>query len=111
MTTIIRATKNFTKMHMINSKNGIALKDMDGETIKVNSLAILEKVEENGEIKKVGVLCGEDVYTTISNSAIETIEDLIDIAETSEETETYSIKVSVRKAKSGRDFLALNVQF
>lgn len=103
---IINQSKNFTQIDAINSRNGVALKDMDGETIIVKALGIVKDVDkETGEVKEVGVIITNegDCYTTISDNAIDVITDTMEYAG----VKKLTYKVNVRKSKGGRDFISI----
>lgn len=108
MKTIINSTKNFTRKQAINSKNGIALKDMNGSEVHVSGLAVLEDSDSPEGTKEVGVIIAEDgmCYTCISSGAIDVIGDCIDLVNEGEEV---TLKVDVRTSKGGREFIALIV--
>ena len=107
MRTIEIATKNFTKKNAINVRNGSALKDHGGEEINIEKVCVGTDVDEDGEVKNFGafITTSGDCYTFISENAIETAKDLIEIID--EEEDAVSCRVDVRKSKGGREFIAL----
>lgn len=106
--TLIKATNNFTKRDLLNSKSGISLQDFSSNgDFPVTAAAIIEVVdEETGDIQNVTTLVtpDKDYVTSISQNIYETTQELIDII-----NEEGEVSVSVRKAKSkgGRDFLSM----
>lgn len=113
MRKIVNSTKNFTKIDMLNARNGKALRDIDGEMISVKKMAVLEVQEEDDDVKAVGVIVTNDneVYTCISSGAIAMITDSIVILE--EDDLNLSFKVEARLSKNKtedgeqREFIAL----
>ena len=99
-------TANFTKIDGINSRNGVALKECNGLTIRVKALATGIDEDESGEIKNVGVIVTPDneYFTTISGSSIDVITDAMEIVD---EGIDLSLRVSTRKSSKGRDFITL----
>lgn len=99
-------SKNFTKVDSINSRNGVALKECNGLTIRVKALATGVDEDENGEVKNVGVIVTPDneYFTTISGSSIDVIYEAIELID---EGVDLSFKVTTRKSSKGRDFITL----
>lgn len=108
MREITKSTSNFTKLDAINSKNGIALKDVNGQTLNVKSLAVMMVDDEEGQ-KEVGVINTTDgkCYTTISSNACEVIADTIPIIE--EEGLSITFDIDVRTSKGNREFIAITL--
>lgn len=106
--TILSQSRAFTKKDFINSRNGMALQEVAGETLKIVSCAIiLDDSDEDGE-KKIGTIITEsEVFTTISENIIQSIEDIIEI-EADGETD-IQVRISKRKSKAGRDFLTMTI--
>lgn len=105
---IEKATKGFTKKHMINSANGKAIQSING-TIKVKECAcVVTEDDELGEQGEVAVLITEngDCYTGISSSACAVTRDLVDIIDEDGQCE---IRVEMRTSKSGREFVAMTI--
>ncbi len=104
---IVAQSNNFTKKHLINSKNGVAIQTIAGE-IEISSAACLETEDEEG-VKNVSVLIATDgtCYTGISASAYQSTLDIIDLLD--EENSPLKIRVESRTAKSGREFVAITV--
>lgn len=108
MRTIENQTDNFTKRDAINVRNGSALKDHGGETIEIVKVCTGTDVDdETGDIKRFGafITASGDCLTFISENAIETALDLIEII--NEEESAVSCKVDIRKSNGGREFIAL----
>ena len=81
-----------------------------GETFTIVGAAIDERPDENGEVRKVGLLVAEDgtVFTGISDTAIRGIDVLIDTLEESN-GQPMDIMFEGRQAKSGRTFIVLKL--
>lgn len=107
MRTIENQTDNFTKRDAINVRNGSALKDHGGEEIEIVKTCTGTDVdEETGEVKRFGafITSSGDCLTFISENAIETALDLIEIIN---EESSVSCRVDIRKSNGGREFIAL----
>lgn len=106
----ISNTSNFTRRDAVNSRNGIALQDVEnGYTFNVISAAQIETVdEETGERKEVSVLKSDDnqYYTSISATVYDVMDDLIDIID---DEGSCKVRVDKRKSKQGRDFIMLSL--
>lgn len=108
MRTIENQTTNFTRRDAINVRNGSALKDHGGETIEIVKVCTGTDVDdETGDIKRFGafITASGDCLTFISENAIETALDLIEII--NEEDSAVSCRVDIRKSNGGREFIAL----
>ena len=108
MRTVENSTSNFTKRDVINVRNGSALKDHGGEEISITKVCVGTDVdEESGDVKRFGafITTSGDCLTFISENAIETAAELIDII--NEEDSPVNCRVDVRKSKGGREFIAL----
>lgn len=108
MRTVENSTNNFTKRDAINVHNGSALKDHGGEEIVIAKVCVGNDVdEETGDVKRFGafITASGDCLTFISENAIETAAELIEII--NEEDNPVSCRVDVRKSKGGREFIAL----
>lgn len=109
MTRVIeKATKGFTKKHMINSANGKAIQTING-TIKVKECACLVTQEDDDDEQgHVAVLIADngDCYTGISSSAYNVTKELVDIVN---EEGQCDIRVEMRESKSGREFVAITI--
>ena len=108
--TILDQSKKFTKKDMINSRNATAAQDMGKETFKLSACAVLEKEDEDGEPKTVGVLVtNQGTFTTISSSIVDTIYELIDLETDGDELDSMEYKIEKKKSKGGRDFLTMTI--
>lgn len=106
---VLDKSDSFTRIHAMNSKVGTPLKDINGTQITVIAVGIVEDVDsQTGEIKKVGVIVSQEneIFSTISSNAVETLEELIDMFN-DEHMKKCVITVKVRTSKGGRDFLSL----
>lgn len=101
-------SEKWSKKDTINTSASVALQEIAGETINVEAVAIGEDADADGEIKEVGYIKAEDgtIYGTISATALRSIDNIIDLLS---DGEAVSVKVVMRKAKSGRDFITLMV--
>lgn len=110
MRNLILNTNNFTKRDAVNSRNGIALQDMENAFMfNVIAAAQIETVdEETGERKEVSVLKSEDdqYYTSISATVYDVMDDLIGIID---DEGSCKVRVDKRKSKQGRDFIMLSL--
>lgn len=108
MRTIENQTNNFTKRDAINVRNGSALKDHGGEEIEIVKVCTGTDVdEETGDVKRFGafITTSGDCLTFISENAIETALELIEII--NEEENPVSCRVVIRKSNGGREFIAI----
>lgn len=110
MRKIEKESITFTKRDFINSRNGIALQDVDeGTKIALQAAAILTD-DTDGEEKTVAVLIGADMtYTSISQSVVDVISDVIEMAEEDKDGLLPTVTLHKRKSKQGRDFLTLMI--
>lgn len=108
MREIIASTKNFSKVDMMNSRNGKALKDVKLDMISVEKLGVLH-VDDDDDPRDVGVIITTDgdCLTCISSNAIEMITDCISLID--DDGETIGFTMDVRKSKQDREFIALTV--
>ena len=110
MRNLILNTNNFTKRDAVNSRNGVALQDMENAFMfNVIAAAQIETVdEETGERKEVSVLKSEDdhYYTSISATVYDVMDDLIEIIN---DEGSCKVRVDKRKSKQGRDFIMLSL--
>lgn len=107
-----KTTDNVTAIDLLNAHGtSLPVKDVKDSTITVVKMAIDEDVDEHGELKDVGYLFADNgnVYGTISGTAIRTIESMIAYVEQGLVTLPVNIKVNMRKSKSDRDFITLQV--
>lgn len=99
-----------TKKDLANMVTSESLESVAGSTIKVKGVAIGMDKDQDGKDVRCGYLLSEDtIYSTISETAIRSIEMYPEIMEEENLTE-LEVVVSKRSAKSGRDFLVLFVR-
>lgn len=108
MRTITSSTKNFTKVDLINSKSGVALKDE--EMVTVSKLAVIhdDGAEKGEDPKDIGVIVTDEgkTVTCISTGAIETIFESIELVD---EGMKFHYLVDIRTSKSGNEFITLSL--
>lgn len=111
MKNLKRATSNFTKKDSINARNGFPLQDEEnGLVIHVSKAAILEDVDgDTGELKEVSVITDSEgkVYTSVSASIMDIMDDVIDLLDAGESVTLTLVK---RESKGKRTFLTFMVQ-
>lgn len=106
---IVTQSVDFQKKDFINSRNGLALQDVETGTRIVLTAAAILRDDTDGEEKDVAVLCTEsDVYTSISSSVVDIIDDIIAM-QVEDGGELPTVTLNKRKSKSGRDFLTLMI--
>lgn len=112
-TNVIASAGGFSKRDVLNSKNGIPMKDFDGESMMIPNVvkaAIAEATdEETGEIKYISVLVTDDqtYFTSISGTIYDSMPDLIDILE---DEQKINVRINKRVSKGNkRDFLTMTV--
>ena len=106
---IMISTKNIGKMELFNAKSASIALQTVSDTLTVTGAAIADETNtESGEISEVGYLFDQDgnVYGTISATVIDMLPALIDLLD-----EVIELPMSVvhRKAKSGREFISLQI--
>lgn len=108
---IMSSTKYFTKKDEINSRNSMALQDLDSGTIlTVQKAALLQRKDlETSETKDVAILVTDDgeVYSAISAIVCDLMDDLIELID--ESAEEVQVRLNKRKSKAGREFLSLTI--
>lgn len=112
-TDILSSTGGFNKRDALNSKNGIALQDFEGDSMVIPNVvkaACATNVDEDtGELKNVSILVTEDqtYFTSISSTIFENMDDLMDILE---DEKKIDVRINRRVSKGNkRDFLTLTV--
>ena len=107
MKTIRNNTGNWTKRDSFNAKACMSLKDVAGKTLTVKKCAIGTDIDENNEeIDTATLVCEEGTFGTISATAIDMCDDLIDMIN---DDGALKIKVNMRKANNGRDYIVLEL--
>lgn len=112
-TDIIASAGGFTKRDALNSRNGFALQDFEGDSMEIPNVvkaACATNVDEDtGEIKNVSILVTEDhtYFTSISTTIYDNMEDLMEILE---DESKINVRIHKRVSKGNkRDFLTLTV--
>lgn len=113
---IVKASNNFGKKELINSRSGYALQECEDKSVlAVTKAAIVMGPDpETGEEKEVAVLITADgeCYTSISKTVREATDEVIDWLDDEELLESdgsVHIRLLKRKSKGGREFLMLNI--
>ena len=107
---IVAQTEGFTKRDAINSRSAETLQKFEGKELNIKgitSCAIMEDVdEETGEPKTIGVLktAEGEYYTTISETVIDVLDELMDIIN---EEGAADVRIVKRTSNSNRTFLSL----
>lgn len=100
------ASKNITKIDVINAKNSIAFKDVQpSEVIPVKGVAIVTDPEDG---KQYGYLWSEmdDCYAGNSNSIMEAIAMMVELVDSGMQLDATIVK---RKSKQDKEFLSLKI--
>lgn len=112
-TNVIASVGGFSKRDVLNSKNGIPMKDFDGDSMMIPNVvkgAIAEATdEETGEIKYISVLVTDDqtYFTSISGTIYDSMPDVLDILE---DEQKINVRINKRVSKGNkRDFLTITV--
>ena len=108
MKEIIKTTEGFTKVDEFNIKMAQALKEVAGEIITVQKVAVGKDEDvDHKEIASAAFVCEEGSFGTFSNTVVELADSLIDIID--EAGAPVKVQVTSRKANSGRDYLVLTL--
>lgn len=103
------STKNIGKKELFNAKSTSVALQTVSDTLTVTGAAIADGTNaESGEISEVGYIFDKDgnVYCAISATVIDMIPALIDLLD---EVNELPMTVVHRKAKSGREFISLQI--
>lgn len=103
------STKNIGKMEIFNAKSASIALQTVSETLTVTGAAIADETNRNnGEISEVGYLFdkGGNVYGTISSTVIDMLPTLISLLD---EVGELPMNIIHRNAKSGREFISLQI--
>lgn len=103
------STKNIGKMELFNAKSASVALQTVSETLTVTGAAIADETNrDSGEISEVGYLFdkGGNVYGTISSTVIDMLPALIGLLD---EAGEIPINVVHRNAKSGREYISLQI--
>lgn len=97
-----------TAKDRFNANTATSLQTNIDSVLTVKKAMIADVFEEGGEPKRVAYLFTDTgVYSTISQTAIDGISDLIDLLDDGEEA--VAIIPRSRKSKAGRDFIVLEM--
>lgn len=102
-------TKNIGKMELFNAKSACLALQTVSDTLTVTGAAITDETNrDSGEMSEVGYLFDKagNVYGTISSTVIDMLLDLIELLD---EAGEIPINVVHRNAKSGREYLSLQI--
>ncbi len=103
------STKNIGKVELFNAKSACVALQTVSETLIVTGAAIVDEANpDSGEFAEVGYLFDKagNVYGTISSTVIDMLLDLIKLLD---EAGEIPINVVHRNAKSGREYLSLQI--
>lgn len=108
MREVLRTTNDFTSIDHFNIKMAQSLKDMVGQTITINKIAVGkdEDKDRHEEVPSAAFITNEGNFGTISNTVVELASALIDIIN---EKGPQKVQVSSRKSNGGRDYLVLTL--
>lgn len=97
-------TPGFTGKDIFNSAAALKLSDMEGQTISVADLYIVEKPDKDGKLTVSACLKATDstVYATISQSIIGQLDGL-------KEMLPCNIKVVAKKSNAGKTYFMLEL--
>lgn len=105
-------TANMTTKDMINARTASVQLKAAPEHFKATGLAISQDLDkETGEMREVGYIAADngDVYGTISNTALCTIDEIIKAVEEGEIELPCELGVRLRKSNAGREFITLTL--
>lgn len=109
MKTIFKQTSNITAVDRFNIKMCKSLQTVVGETLTVSKAAIGEDANKDGEVVQTGcIITDKGAYGTISATAMDLIDSLIDMLE--EVGEPITVKVEARKTQNNREYLVLVIE-
>ena len=107
---------NFTKKDEVNSVSATPLQKTGDDILTLTGAAIVERSDENGEVKEVGLLATTaGTFSSISETAIKGLDGIIDymkeLQQDAEPGDGVAIQVKVVKNKSnaGREFLTIQI--
>lgn len=109
MKTIFKQTNNLTAVDKFNMKMCKSLQTAVGETLIVTKAAIGEDVDKDGEVvQAASIITDKGVYGTISPTAMDLVDSLIDMLE--ELDQPITVKVESRKTQNNREYLVLVIE-
>lgn len=105
---------NFSKKDEVNSVSATPLQKAGTEPMTLTGAAIVERPDENGELKTVGLLATNvGTFSCISATAIKGLDGIIDymtdLEADNELGEGIQIKLVKNKSNGGREFLTLQI--
>lgn len=105
---------NFSKKDEVNSVSATPLQKAGAEPLTLTGAAIVERPDENGEVREVGLLATTaGTYSCISATAIKGLDGIIDymtdLEGDNELGEGIPIRVVKNKSNAGREFLTLQI--
>lgn len=104
---------NMTALDLINARTASQKLQTAPESIRVRALAVMEDTDKStGETRPVGYLITEqnEVYGTVSATAIETITAVAKAVESGDISLPLTFKVQLRTSAAGRNFITLSVE-
>lgn len=109
MKTIFKQTSNLTYVDYFNMKMCKSLQSLVGESVTVTKAAIGEDADKDGEVVQTGcIITNEGAFGTISPTAIDLIDSLIDIL--NESGQPITVRVEARKTQNNREYLVLVIE-
>lgn len=103
---------NMNAKSIINAKSSsVQLKAAPPRFQAVGFAIATDTDKETGEVREVGYIVAEDgtVYGTISATAINTIDNIIDAIDDNSFGTPVEIGVALRKSNAGREFITVSV--
>lgn len=109
MKTIFKQTSNITAVDKFNMKICKSLHTAVGKSLTVTKAAIGEDADKDGEVVQTAcIITDESAYGTISATAIDLVDSLIDMLE--EIGEPITVRVESRKTQNNREYLVLVIE-
>ncbi len=109
MKTIFKQTSNITAVDKFNMKMSKSLQTAVGKCLTITKAAIGEDVQNNGAVVESACIITDDgAYGTISGTAMDLIDSLIDMIE--ETGDPITVRVDARKTRNDREYLVLVIE-
>ena len=109
MKTIFKQTSNITAVDKFNMKMCKSLQTAVGKSLTVTKAAIGEDADKDGVVVQTAcIITNEGVYGTISTTAMDLVDSLIDMLE--ENGEPITVRVEARKTQNNREYLVLVIE-
>lgn len=109
MKTIFKQTSNITAVDKFNMKMCKSLQTAVGKSLTVTKAAIGEDADKDGLVVQTAcIITNEGAYGTISATAMDLVDSLIDMLE--EIGEPINVRVESRKTQSNREYLVLVIE-